>query len=149
MVSRSDQDADSLANDVALAVRYGLLLLLDSLEYSRPKGLWLSYNRGRLTVIGSFLPTLIFLSIDPDDLEERRSLLIENRNDLKKLTELHEQDGHFEFVRLPLRRLGLIMEQAFGEEELRSSFGLTPSSIERILNGYGIGERGDLSCFAF
>ncbi|KAI1860926.1 uncharacterized protein JN550_011081 [Neoarthrinium moseri] len=121
--------ATSLAAEVVSTVREDLFAVFEALERSRPVGLWLSYLKGDLAMVGSLLITLVLSSVDDAELDERRALLLQFRGHLKVLTELHEQSESFEFSRLPFRRLNLIMEELFGEDEMNVDFVTTPSSL--------------------
>ena len=75
--------------------------------------MWLSYNRGNLMTIGSHLITMVLRSTDDEELETRRGTLLEFRGYLGKLADKRD----FEFARLPLRRLNLIISELFGRED--------------------------------
>lgn len=111
--------ADQLSAEISSTVRHRVLPILDAIKTARPTDLWLSFLKGDLAMIGSLLITLVLSSVDDATLEERRALLLDFRRRLKELASLHERDGGgcFEFSRLPLRRLNLIIEELFGDDE--------------------------------
>lgn len=76
--------------------------------------MWLSYNRGNLMTMGSHLITMVLRSTNDEELEARRGTLLEFRGYLGKLA---EDKRDFEFARLPLRRLNLIISELFGRED--------------------------------
>ena len=99
-----------LANSIANYVQSDLISLLETLENTPVTGLWLSYNKGSLTLIGGCLIAMLLASITDNDFVSRRDLLMTFRNRLEALV------GKHEFVELPLRRLHLILEELFGAD---------------------------------
>lgn len=132
LAMQQSERANSLATDIATGIRHTLFPILDSLEACRPTGLWLGYLRGNFAMIGSLLITLVLSSVDDIVLDERRALLLEFRGYLKRFTDLHSQEGCFEFARLPLRRLDLIMGELFQEDEMNPSLAFTPVQSDEL-----------------
>ncbi|KAL2812732.1 fungal-specific transcription factor domain-containing protein [Aspergillus granulosus] len=112
---RSPRQLDSqlemqLVDNIAIPVQMELIPLLAALETTSVTGLWLSYNKGNITLIGSCLIALVLASFSDENFRLRRELLMTFRNRLEVLVGMHE------FVELPLRRLHLILEEIFGAD---------------------------------
>lgn len=95
-----------------------------------PSRMWLSYNRGNLMTIGSHLITMVLRSTDDQELERRRGTLLEFRGYLGRLA---QDKRDFEFARLPLRRLNLIISELFGrDDELVEEEDVNPGEAEDL-----------------
>lgn len=107
---------DGNSHQMASMMRRVFEMMRDILDSNRPpqSRMWLSYNRGNLMTIGSHLITMVLRSTDDEELETRRSTLLEFRGYLGKLA---EDKRDFEFARLPLRRLNLIISELFGSDD--------------------------------
>ncbi|KAL4944638.1 fungal-specific transcription factor domain-containing protein [Aspergillus oleicola] len=101
---------DDLAQNIARLVQSDLIPILETLETTPVTGLWLSYNKGNITLIGGCLMAMLLAFTSDDDFGQRRDLLMNFRDRLEALV------GKHEFVELPLRRLHLILEELFGAD---------------------------------
>ncbi|KAL3456868.1 fungal-specific transcription factor domain-containing protein [Aspergillus heterothallicus] len=99
-----------LVENIAIPVQMELIPLLAALESTTVIGLWLSYNKGNITLIGGCLIAMLLASFSDGDFKLRRELVMTFRNRLAALV------GKHEFVELPLRRLHLILEEIFGAD---------------------------------
>ncbi|CAH0056939.1 unnamed protein product [Clonostachys solani] len=77
----------------------------DLLEQDKLVGLWLSYCKSNIAIIGSFMVTALLASTDNETYQTRRGALDEFRRLLQRLTE------RFDFAALPLLRLNLLLER--------------------------------------
>ncbi|KAK5057786.1 hypothetical protein LTR84_011787 [Exophiala bonariae] len=106
---------DSNSDPMASMMNRVFEMMRDILENRPPQSrMWLSYNRGNLMTIGSHLITMVLRSTNDEELETRRGTLLEYRGYLGKLA---EDERDFEFARLPLRRLNLIISELFGRDD--------------------------------
>jgi hypothetical protein len=106
-----DQQADLIA-EVLHSVAH-LLPVLDSLIQYPVTGLWLNYNRSGFSLIGSLLISLVLSSITDAALDERRTALFDFRSRLQLLVNEYASSRCFDFARLPLKRINLIIDQLF------------------------------------
>lgn len=106
-----DQQTDLIA-EVLHSVT-NLLPILDSLIQYPVNGLWLTYNRSGFSLIGSLLISLVLSSITDAALDERRTALFDFRSRLQLLVNEYTASRCFDFARLPLKRINLIIEELF------------------------------------
>lgn len=138
---RVPQDPDvelerNLAGNLADSVQTEVLPLLQAMQQVPAIGLWLSYTKGNITLIGGSLITLLLSSLDDEELECRRQLLLAFRQRLEALVNKHD------FARLPLRRLNLIIEELF---EADAGSIIWPGGGPRGEASIGLTDRGRLS----
>lgn len=122
-----DQQSD-LPNEILSSVTHHLFPILDTLIHQPMTGLWLNYNKGGLSMIGSLLISLVLASISDAALNERRTALFDFRSRLQLLVNEYTNSQCFEFAMLPLRKVNLIIEELFQNYDEESATGPTRSS---------------------
>ncbi|OKL56484.1 hypothetical protein UA08_08359 [Talaromyces atroroseus] len=84
---------------------------LEQLLSQNPSGLWISYCKGSLGIIGSFILTIYLSSIDEATMNNRQDVLQRYRKLLNDLS------VKFEFAKLPSIRLNLFFRRVFPDME--------------------------------
>jgi hypothetical protein len=103
--------------------------LLDSLMKHPVHGLWLNYNKGSLSMIGSLFISQVLSSTSDTVLNERKATLLEFHSRLQLLVKEYAASRRFDFARFPLRRVNLILEEIFGDHQGSSATTHRNSSV--------------------
>jgi hypothetical protein len=124
-----EQHNDILLTEVDHSITQSLFEILDSLIQNPVDGLWLNYNKGSLSMIGSLLISQVLSSKSDAALDERKSNLLEFHSRLQLLVKEQSVSQRSDFAAFPLRRINLILEEIFGDHQGSSATTQRESSV--------------------